>query len=437
MKVLIIDPNGEWTDLSWRAQHDGHEVRRFVKDTPHTTVVGKGLCPIVREYRPFVKWADFIILAENAQYLKEADAWRKEGKLVLGATQESAAWEIDRMTGQKIFEKHGMNILPYKMFNDYDQAIAYVKKRDERFVSKPAGDEANKALSYVSKSPEDMVYMLERWKKMKKLKPPFMLQDFVEGTEAAVAGWFGPGGFNRGWEENFEFKKLMNDDMGPNTGEQGTVLRYTKKSFLAEQVLAPLEEALARTGHTGDIDVNCIIDKEGTPWPLEFTCRFGYPAVNIQNALHEGDAIEWLYELVKGVDARNFRMDEMAVGVVLAIPDYPYSRLTGKEVTGIPIYNVSLTPATDFHPCQTMLGEAPQKDGDTIKTKPCLVTAGDYVGVVTGTGKSISEAQKKAYDRLKEISLPNSPFYRTDIGNRLKKQLPKLQALGYMTGMAY
>jgi phosphoribosylamine--glycine ligase len=437
VKVLFIDQDGELTDLAWRAVTDGHDVRRFIKDTPHTAKVGKGLTKIVREYRPFVKWADIIILSQNNLYMKEADAWRRDGCVVIGPTEESAKWEIDREYGQKIFADHGIDTLPYTMFNNYDKAIAYVKKQDQRFVSKPAGDNPDKALSYVSKSPQDMVFMLERWKKLGKLKPPFMLQEFTPGIEMAVASWFGPGGFNRGWEENWEFKKLMNDDLGVATGEQGTVIRYVAKSSLAKKVLAPLEEALAKTGHIGDIDVNCIIDEKGTPWPLEFTCRFGYPTVNIQQALHEGDSIEWLMDLANGKDARNRRLDEVAVGVVLSIPDYPYSRLTGRDVEEIPVYNVPLVPHQDYHPCQMMLGTAPIKKGGTISTQPCLVTAGDYIMTVTGTGETVLQAKKAAYKAIKKVEIPNSLMYRTDISNRLKKQLPQLQAMGYATGMSY
>jgi phosphoribosylamine--glycine ligase len=437
MKVLIVDQNAELTDLAWRAVKDGHQVKRYIKDDPKVRDVGKGMAPIVFEYRPYVKWADIIILAENSRYLNEADAWRKDGRPVLGATQESAKWEIDREYGQKIFKQAGVDTIPYKMFTKFDEAVRYVKKENRRFVSKPAGDHPDKAMSYVSSSAADMVYMLERWQKLGKLKPPFMLQEFIQGTEMAVAGWFGPGGFNRGWEENFEFKKLMNDDKGPNTGEMGTVLRYVAKSALANKVLKPLEDMLAATGHTGDIDVNCIIDDEGTPWPMEFTCRFGYPAVNIQNALHEGDSIEWLLKLTEGKDAKNFRLDEVATGVVLAIPDYPYSHITQREVTGIPLYGLTEVLLPHIHPCQMMQGEAPQEVDGRIVSKPCLVTAGDYVLTATGTGATVSEAKAAAYKVLKKISMPNSPMYRTDISNRLKKQIPILQALGYATGMKY
>ena len=314
MKVLIIDQNGELADLAWRATRDGHKIKHYIKDDIHVKDVSRGLSDVVREYKCYARWADFIILAENSKYIQEADSWRKLGIPVLGATQESAKWEIDRRFGQKIFDEHKIPTLPYKLFYKFDEAIEYVKKEGKRFVSKPAGDEADKALSYVSKSPADMIFMLERWKSLGKLKPPFMLQEFIEGVEAAVGCYCGPGGFNSSFEENWEFKKLMTGEMGPNTGEQGTVMRMVSKSKLANKVLKPLEDALAATGHTGDVDVNCIIDKEGTPWPLEFTMRFGYPAVNIQNALHEGDTIEWLLDLVEGRDAKNFRLNEIATG---------------------------------------------------------------------------------------------------------------------------
>ena len=89
----------------------------------------------------------------------------------------------------------------------------------------------------------------------------------------------------------------MPDDLGPNTGEMGTVLMYCKKSKLADKVLKPLESYLVKTGHTGYVDVNCIVDDKGTPFPLEFTMRYGCPTANIQGPLHN-DFIESQLSLV-------------------------------------------------------------------------------------------------------------------------------------------
>lgn len=436
MKLLIVDPHGQALDLAIRAQRDGHKVKHFIRETKNTEFIARGFVEIVSEFRPWLRWADLVFNAFNIVHLRELDAARKEGMLIVGPSEESAKWELDRGVGMKMFRKVGIPIPPSRTFSDYDQAIAFVKREQRRFVSKPSGD-ADKALSYVSKSPADMVYMLERWKKSNKLKEEFILQECVDGIEMAVGGWFGPHGFNRGWCENFEFKKLMNDDKGVATGEQGTVIRYVRNSKLADKVLAPLEEELDKVGYVGYIDVNCIIDDAGTPWPLEFTMRPGWPTFNIQQALHEGDCIEWMRDLAEGKDSRHVILDTIALGVVLSVPDYPYSHLTKKEVSGVPIYGIKEGMWQHLHPCEMAMGEAPLEVNGKIITAPMPVTAGDYVLVMSGTGETVMQAKQKVHRRLDRLIVPNSPMWRTDIGDRLSKQLPKLQAMGYAKGMKY
>ena len=77
-------------------------------------------------------------------------------------------------------------------------------------------------------------------------------------------------------------------------------------------------------------------------------------------------------------------------------------------------------------------------DGEVKLNQECLVTAGDYVCTVTGTGHKISEAREDCYDRIKsKIEIPNSIMYRTDIGCRLEDQLPELRINGYCTDLRY
>lgn len=435
MRILVIDPQAASLDWTMRCIEDGHQVKWAVKPDDKVAKVGKGIVERVDIFDYF-RWPDLVFFCDNTYHLQAGEQWRKRGVPVIGPSIEATEWELDRDVGMKILKRAGVECPPTKEFNDYDAAIAFVKKTMLRYVSKPS-DSPDKALSYCAKSPADMVYMLERWKRLNKLKNPFILQEFMPGIEIAVGGWFGPGGFNRGWCENFEFKKLMNEDKGVATGEQGTVLRYVSRSSLADKVLCPVEDQLARLGYTGYIDVNCIITDDGTPWPLEFTMRPGWPTFNIQQALHKGDHAEWLLNLANGADAKNWELDKIATGVVMSIPDYPYSHLTRKEVNGVPLYGLTPENQDSIHPCEMMLGEAPHEENGKIVSKPCLVTAGDYVLVASGTGDTVSESKKAAYQILDQLSLPNSPMYRTDISNRLKKQLPKLQAMGYAAGMQY
>lgn len=214
------------------------------------------------------------------------------------------------------------------------------------------------------------------------------------------------------------------------TGEMGTVLKYTENSLLADMLLRPLEGELYRQGYTGYIDVSVIVSERGDPLPLEFTCRPGWPLQQILQCLHKGDPVTWMVDALNGKDSVKVS-DEIAAGVVMTIPDFPYSRLTKKEVSGYPVYGWDKMPARHFHPCEMMVGPVWEQDGDKLHQEQGLVTAGDYVCVVTGSGDTVQDAQEQAYTHLKRIELPNSPMYRTDIGDRLKDQLPKLQAHGF------
>lgn len=445
MRVLLIDNAGLMTDFALRCQAANHEVRWFIRNTRMTLNIGKGMLTgkskLVDDYREWLRWADIVVLADNVRYLHDLDHWRNrgEGPLIVGGCPQSAAWETDRQLGQQTMKKAGMKVPEFRQFSDYDLAIAYVKREGRAFVSKPCGDEEDKSLSYVSKSPADLVYMLERWKKQRRHKDAFILQECVKGTEMAVGGWFGPSGFNQGWHENFEFKKLMAGDTGPATGEMGTVMRVVRKSKLADMVLKPVEEALHKLGYIGYVDVNCIIDEAGTPWPLEFTMRPGWPTFNIQMAMLKGDPVEWLADLALGRDATPFLENSVAVGVVMAIPDFPFSLFTRKDVQGIPIYNLGEKNRyrANLHPCEVMSGEAPHNLNGKVVTLPCTVTAGDYLLVGSGLGESVTAARAKAYRALESLEVPNSPFYRPDIGVRLKKQLPTIQSLGFATDLQY
>src|SRR5260221_4371517 len=442
MKILVIDTFGE-SVLDWilRCMADGHKVVWHMNDDKKTARIGRGFgIEITHDWQKHWKWADLVFMTDNIKHLVALDQMREgdPGKLVVAPSKAAAEWETERMLGQKILQHHGIDVPPCKEFTDYDQAIAYVKKHDKPFVSKPCGNETDKSLSYVSKSPADLVFMLERWKKAGKLKGSFILQEKIAGVEMGVGAWFGPAGWLPGWEENFEFKKLLNDDLGVSTGEQGTVMRFVRSSKLANEMLKPLASALEELRYVGCIDVNCIIDDKGKPWPLEFTTRPGWPSVNIQQVLHQRDHAQWLADLAAGHASRPpWRFNEIAVGVVMTIPDYPYSHATQKEVVGVPVYGVTSKNEDNIHPCMMMWGAAPQMLSGRIVQAPCLLTAGDYVLVATGTGSSVRPALRSAYRVLKTLEVPCNPGWRTDIGKRLTQQLPEWQKHGDETEMLY
>lgn len=431
MNILIVDAIGAALDFAIHCQMAGHKVKWFIRknDEGKVSQIGDGYVTKVPDYKPWIEWADLVFLTDNTHFLKELDSYRKKGYPIFGPSYLGGQLELDRQHGQDVLKDHGIKIISSETFSNYNKAEKYVTENMKRYVSKPSGD-ADKALSYVSKSPADMVFMLRRWKELNKIKSPFILQEFVPGIEVAVGGWIGPNGFSQYFCENFEHKKLMNNELGPNTGEMGTAVAYRSKSKLADVLLKPLEQYLVDIGMTGYVDVAAIMDEEGELRPLEFTTRPGWPTFSIQSSLHEGDPAQWMVDLIEGRDTLECT-DEIALGVVMAIPDFPYSHLTKKELTGYPVYHTDKVDEKLLHFCEVMKGKAPAMDGDEIVEKDLPVSAGDYILVATGLSDTVRKAKIIAYKNMKQIEMPNSAFYRTDIGDRLEEDLEDLQEHGY------
>ncbi len=439
MRVLIVEPHADGLlDLALRAKAAGHDVRYFCGDyDPRKCPVGRGMVERVSDFRPSMRWADLALLGSH-KWIDEMDRWAAQGVPIIGACAPAAKWELDRLVGMKAFKDAGIAIPPFQHCASYADALAVVAKRDEGMAVKPSGDVTDKSLSFVEKTGRGMAHRLFALRREGKTFPSgFILQDRVEGVEFAVGGWIGPGGFADGWEENFEEKRLFAGGVGPNCGEAGTVLRFVRSSKLAKAVLAPFEDRLVALGYVGNVDVNCIVDEDGQPWPLEFTMRFGYPAINIELALHKDDPVEFLAGLAVGKPPRSRVMDGIAVGVVMALPPYPFGHEKPEETVGVPIWGVTPGIEDDLHWCMVQQGEAPVVRGGRIEREPCLATAGSYVCVGTGTGDTVTAARRGAYRVLDRLSIPASPFYRNDIGQRLRRGLDVLQEHGYATGMRF
>lgn len=435
MNILLIDPEGTGLDFALRCQEAGHSVQLWLPANPKISSIGKGMVPRPEEWKPLMSWADLILPTTNCKYGAELEPFFDKGYPILGANLAGAELELEREKGQKLLTECGIECPEHREFNNYDTAISYVKATKKAYVAKPWGGASDKALTYVSSSPADMVFKLQEWKKAH-VKGSFMLQEKVSGIEMGISAWFGPGGWCAALEENWEEKKLMNDGLGCNTGEQGTTVRYVRRSKLFNEVLKPVGEHLHKIGYVGNVDVSCIIDDRGQPWPLEFTCRCGWPAFVIQTALLTGDPAEWMLDLLNGKDTLRVS-DEIAVGVVMTHGDFPYGHATGKSTTGFPIYGITGRNQNQIHFQSVMEDVAPVMLNGEVKEMVTTVTAGDYVAVVVGCGESVRAAQQSSYRVCWQLDWPSNRMFRTDIGKRLKKELPALQQHGFAADMRY
>ena len=439
MRVLVIDQDRCGLDFAMRAAAAGHEVRWFAW-TKKPSKIGQGIKGIqmVDDWRTHMPWAKdgLIFMTANNRYLTEIDRYRADfGYKVFGPTAASARLEIDRKAGMEAFRSIGVELPPYQEVNSYEEAETLARKSDKVFVFKPTGDSDDKASTYASSSPADMVGWLQRRIAAgKKLTAPAVMQEKIDRlAEIGVSGWMGPEGFlpDR-WSFCWEHKPLYPGDIGQNTGEQGSVLQYLESDKLADDMLKPLEPVLRALGHSGDFAVGAMLDTKGRAWPLEFTARCGYPAWWIQSASHRGDPVQWMYDLVRGRDSLKVSYDA-AIGVVVSQPQYPNDTAPADMVEGIPIQGAD-DVLDDIHLVEAMRGRGPVMDGGKVVERPVFETAGEYVLVATGLGKTVTQAQKRVYGTIDKVKFPQKG-YRNDIGDKVKAQLAAVQRAGYALDM--
>ena len=142
----------------------------------------------------------------------------------------------------------------------------------------------------------------------------------------------------------------------------------------------------------------------------------------------------WMGDLLDGKDTLRVS-EEICIGVVMAMGDYPWDLLPEKEADGWPIRGLTKTTSPSVYLSSARMGPACVKVGKPDQEVP--VTAGSYVLIATGLGSTVQKAQDAVYGVCDEIYWPPHRIYRNDIGCRLEDDLPKLQEHGFAKGMEY
>ena len=423
LKFLFISWETLSGDLAWRLKQEGHEVKFYTKD-PDSEGIYEGFFERIPKWEEFKDWADIIIF-DDAGFGKIADALRREGKLVIGGTEYSDKLEEDREFGQLEMKRVGMSALPHWDFMDYEEAIKFIRENPGRYVFKPSGSilAGQKGILFIGQdeSGQDLLEVLSHnktaWsKKFRK----FQLQKYANGVEVAVGAFFNGKDFVYPINVNFEHKKLFPGDIGPYTFEMGTLMYWSEPNRIFKMTLEKIREPLAESGYVGYIDVNCIANNYNV-YPLEFTARFGYPTMSIQLEGILTPLGEWLSRLARGEKFELRTKRGFQVGVVVAVPPFPYEDRRVAE-----IYKDSSIIFKKPNLEGVHLGDIKLVEGDWH-------LAGDsgYALVVTGSGTTVAEARKMAYNRVDNIILQNM-FYRTDIGLKWNTDSDRLQSWGYL-----
>ncbi len=422
-RFLFISKYGLIHDLAWEVKKEGQDVRYHIAAKSERDVAD-GLVEKVDRWEDCKDWADVIVF-DDCEFGSAADRLRADGKTVIGGTPYTDRLEMDRDFGQEEMKAAGITTLPRWEFDSFDAAVTFIKTNPGRYVVKPSGRAQNeKVLSFVGQEEDglDVLTMLEHYRNgwSGKIKN-FQLQKYASGVEVAVGAFFNGKDFLQPVFVNFEHKRMFNDDIGPQTGEMGTSGFWHGSSTLFQQTLLKMKDRLAAVRYTGYIDINCIANSRGI-YPLEFTCRFGYPTINLQI---EGMLSRWsevLAAMARGQGIPIRTKKGFQICVVIAVPPFPFVDPEAFRKFSEDAVIIFRKPVNGgVHPCDVRV-----VDGDWR-----LAGNSGYALVVTGSGSTMDDARKEAYNRVKNIIIPNM-FYRTDIGERWHRDGDLLQTWGYL-----
>lgn len=427
MRFLGIGDAADLAALYLRLAEDGHDVK-VCTGNPLCRDTLAGLVARVDDWQAELAWVrdagrEGCILFENvgAGRGELQDRLRREGFNVIGSSAYGARLENDRFYAQRVLRELGLRTAPVFEFAQAEEARGFIARRPARYVVKSNGPDA---ATFIGREPDGadagaMLAVDHRYG-----TSSLILMEFIAGIEMGVGAYFNGDDFLEPACLDWEHKHFFPGDLGELTGEMGTVVTYSRsKSFFA-RTLAKMRPLLREHGYCGYINLNTIVNETGI-WPLEFTCRFGYPGYAILSPLQR---TSWA-ELFRSMLERNTDRFEVApgfaAGVVVTTPPFPYSREHLPEPVGLPVrFAGDLSPEerSNLH-----YGEVGLRDG-------VLVTSGasGYTLVATGTGSTIAAARDAANALAGKVLVPNAR-YRRDIGDKLiAGDFAKIEAWGLL-----
>jgi len=427
LKFLFVSLESLSGDLAWTIKKEGHDVKAYIKEKSDSDVY-KGFIDKVEDWKAHVDYADVVVF-DDVEFGAEAEKLRKKGKLVVGGSIYTDRLEMDRDFGQNEMKRHGVPILPHRHLSSYDEAIQFIKNNPARYVFKPSGNipSSGKGLLFIGQEEDsrDLIEMIEKNKDVwQKKAPVFVLQKFVQGVEMGVGAFFNGKDFIYPVNINFEHKKLFPGNLGPFVGEMGTSMYWSKSNKVFQATLEKMLPALRESGYVGYIDINCIVNGSGI-YPLEFTSRFGYPTIQIQQEGIISPMGEFLYKLAKGEKFELKTKHGFQIGVRIMIPSY-----------FVPKREASDTINT-YRDLPIMFKNPRNMEGvhiEDIKMENGVWRVAGVSGVllvITGSARTVAEARRKVYSRVANITVQNM-FYRVDIGTRWFADSDRLQTWGLL-----
>ena len=341
-----------------------------------------------------------------------ADRLIGAGLKVFGPTRDAARVEADKWFAKELMRQQSIPTAEARSFTDPAAAEEFVRVRDEPVVVKAAGLAKGKGVTvcYRTSDAIDAIDAAMRRRVHGEAGGRVVIEELLTGPEVSVLAFVDRKNIYV-MESSQDHKPVDDGDTGPMTGGMGAysptpVITDTVLRQIEKDVLVPAVDGLVRDGieYKGVLYAGMMLTTSG-PRVLEFNCRFGDPETQPLMMRLNSDLLEVMLAVAEGrLDQVTLKWDPRpALCVVAASRGYP-----GKYPTGVPITGVD---KADGMPDVKVFQGGTRSDGGR------LVTDGGRVLSVTALGKTLAEAQRRAYQAMGQIHF-DGIHYRRDIGWR-------------------
>jgi phosphoribosylamine---glycine ligase len=342
------------------------------------------------------------------------DALEQEGVPAFGPNAAAARLEGSKAFAKQLMAEAGVPTASHTLLRSREEALEHLACAPYPAVLKADGLAAGKGViicpSEAKARDAVEVYFTEK----RFGDTEVVLEEFLQGEELSLLALC-DGGNVVPLAPAQDYKRIFDDDRGPNTGGMGSYspvpgLDPERVEKIADSVHRPIVELMARRGEPfrGVLYAGLMITPGG-PRVLEFNVRFGDPETQAVLPRLRSDLLELCLACRQPdglAGARAEFTEDWAVTVVLASAGYPESSSKGDAIAGL---QDAASVAEVLH-----AGTA-REDGE-------IVTAGGRVLNVTGLGSTPANARERAYDAARRISFDGMQM-RSDIAARAVERL--------------
>jgi phosphoribosylamine---glycine ligase len=358
------------------------------------------------------KAIDFVVVGPEAPLVAGiVDDLTAAGIKTFGPSAAAA-----RLEGSKSFTKDlcRANAIPtaaYERFTDPAAARAYVRAQGAPIVVKADGLAAGKGVvvAMTLAEAEDAVDMILGGG-LGEAGAELVIEEFLTGEEASFFVLC-DGDNATPLASAQDHKRVFDGDQGPNTGGMGAyspapVMDEAVTRRTMDEIIRPTLKAMKAMGcpYKGVLFAGLMID-QGAPKLIEYNVRFGDPECQVMMLRLTSDLVPALVAACDGM-LKNFDLRwarDAALTVVMAAKGYPGSYAKGTLIEGLDAA-AAIEGAEVFH-------AGTKADGGRI-----LANGGRVLDVCT-TGRTVADAQKRAYAAVDQVRWPEG-FCRRDIGYR-------------------